>query len=95
MKYNPEIMNLLLLWIGGIAAVQGLTEKLKCIWKNADSRLRKVLNYLASILVCFLVCATFLALNNSFSLKALFLYVIPVWLTASGIYDATHFPKTQ
>lgn len=26
MTFNPEVMNLLLVWIGGVAAVQGLTD---------------------------------------------------------------------
>lgn len=95
MKYNPEIANYILLWIGGIAAVQGLTEKVKGIWKNADQRLKKILNYGASIIICLLITGLFLYLNNSFSVKELILYAIPIWLTASGIYDAFHTPKTQ
>lgn len=95
MKFNPEVMNLLLVWIGGVAAVQGLTEKVKGFWKNADHRLKKILNYGASVIVCLAVTGLFLLLNDSFSIKELFLYAIPIWLTASGIYDAMHTPKTQ
>lgn len=95
MKFNPEVISLILLWIGGVAAVQALTQKLKGLWKSADQRLKKVLNYSASIVICLIVSGLFLYLNDSFSLKALFLYAIPVWLTASGIYDAFRQPKTQ
>lgn len=95
MKYNPEIANYILLWIGGIAAVQGLTEKVKSLWKRADERLRKILNYAASVIICLVVVAVFLFLNDSFSAKDVFLYSIPIWLAASGIYDAFHTPKTQ
>lgn len=95
MPFNPDLMNLILFWIGGIAAVQGLTEKIKGLWKNADPRLKKILNYTASVLVCLVIVALFLFLNDSFSVKSLFLYAIPIWLTASGIYDAYHIPKTQ
>ena len=95
MKFDPAVINLFLIWIGGTAAVQGLTEKVKGIWKNADQRLKKILNYGASIMICLLITGLFLYLNNSFSVKELILYAIPIWLTASGIYDAYHMPKTQ
>ncbi|HUM33643.1 MAG TPA: hypothetical protein PKX32_00120 [Candidatus Saccharicenans sp.] len=95
MKFNPTLINLLLIWIGGIAAVQGLTEKVKGLWKNVDQRLKKILNYGASVIVCLIVTGLFLFLNDSFSVKELFLYAVPIWLTASGIYDAYHVPKTQ
>lgn len=95
MRYSPELTNLILTWLGGIAAVQGLTEKAKLLWKNADVRLRKILNYLASIIISILLCAVFLYLNDSFSFKALFLYAIPIWLAASGVYDAFHASKSQ
>lgn len=93
--FKPEVFEMLLVWIGGVAAVQGLTEKVKGIWKNADQRLKKILNYGASIIICLLITGLFLYLNNSFSVKELILYAIPIWLTASGIYDAYHIPKTQ
>lgn len=93
--YSPDISSLILVWIGGIAAVQGFTEKLKWLYRNADDRLKKVLNYLASILISLFVSGFFLYLTNSFSLKATVLYAVPIWLAASGIYDAYHIPKTQ
>ena len=95
MKFNPDVINLILIWIGGIAAVQGLTEKIKGLWKSADQRVKKILNYGASVIVCLIVTGLFLFLNDSFSVKELLLYAIPIWLTASGIYDAFHAPKTQ
>lgn len=95
MNFNPEVMNLILFWIGGVAAVQALTQKLKGLWKGAGPELRKVLNYSASISVSLIVCGLFLFLNDSFTLKKLFLYAIPVWMTASGIYDAYRQPKSQ
>ncbi len=88
MRFNPEITNLILLWIGGVAAVQALTEKLKGLWKDSDPRLKKILNYLASIIICLIVSGVFLFLNDIFSIRGLFLYAVPVWITASGIYDA-------
>lgn len=88
MKFDPNVTNLILVWIGGIAAVQGLTEKIKGFWKNADQRLKKILNYAASVIICLVITGMFLFLNDSLSIKELFLYAVPIWLTATGIYDA-------
>ena len=95
MPFNPDLMNLILFWIGGVAAVQSLTQKLKGLWKRADSELRKVLNYSASIAVSLIICGLFLFLNDSFTFKKLFLYAIPVWMTATGLYDAYRQPKSK
>lgn len=86
--YEKSLTDMILVWIGGIAAVQGLTEKLKALWKDADQRLSKILNYLASVVVAVAVSGLFLYLNGLFSVKALFLHAIPIWLMATGIYDA-------
>lgn len=88
--FDANIQSMILVWIGGIAAVQGFTEKLKWLYRKADDRLKKVLNYLSSILVSLFVSGFFLYLTNSFSLKATALYAVPIWLAASGIYDAFH-----
>lgn len=93
MRYNPAVLEAIIFWIGGIAAVQGLTEQLKKLWKNADARLARVLNYVASVVMALAVPAVFLALNDMFSVKSLLLYAIPIWLMATGIYDAFHTPK--
>ncbi len=95
MNYDPQLSNLILVWIGGAAAVQGLTEKLKWLYRNADSRLKKILNYITSILVSLVVTGLFLFLTDMFSVKGMFLYALPVWLVASGIYDAIHAPKSK
>ncbi len=95
MNYDPQLTNLILVWIGGAAAVQGLTEKLKWLYRNADSRLKKILNYITSVVVSLAVTGLFLFLTDVFSVKGMFLYALPVWLVASGIYDAIHVPKTQ
>jgi len=95
MNYDPQLSNLILVWIGGVAAVQGLTEKLKWLYRNADSRLKKILNYISSILVSLVVTGAFLYLTDVFSVKAMILYTVPVWFVASGLYDAVHVPKSQ
>lgn len=95
MNFNPDLTGIIVAWIGGIAAVQGLTEHVKSLWKNADPRLAKILNYAASILVSLTVVAVFLILTDGFSFRSLFLYAIPIWLTASGMYDAFHTQKTR
>ncbi len=88
--YNPDLQTLLLGWIGGIAAIQGFTEKLKWLYRNVDDRLKKVLNYVVSFMVSLVVCGVFLYLTGLFSIKGMFLYAIPMWLAASGIYDFSH-----
>jgi uncharacterized membrane protein HdeD (DUF308 family) len=95
MKFNPHAIDLLLIWIGGIAAIQGFTEKLKWLYRKAEPRLKKILNYVASVIVSLVVTGVFLYLADTFSIKALILYAIPIWLAASGIYDALHVPKSQ
>ena len=93
--FNPNVLTLILVWIGSIAAVQGFTEKLKWLYRKADDRLKKILNYINSFVVSLVVCALFLFLTNTFSVKGIFLYAIPIWLAASGIYDAFHIPKSR
>ena len=86
--FDTNIQSLILIWIGSIAAVQGFTEKLKWLYRKADDRVKKILNYINSFVVSLVVCALFLFLTNTFSVKGVFLYAIPIWLAASGIYDA-------
>ncbi|MDY0231881.1 MAG: hypothetical protein WDA47_03255 [Bacilli bacterium] len=92
-NFNPELQGLILAWIGGIPAIIGLTEWLKGLYKNADDRLKKILNYITSFVVSFGVCAAFLALTGQFRISLTILECIPIWLASSGIYDATHVPK--
>ena len=93
--FDTNIQSLILVWIGSIAAVQGFTEKLKWLYRKADDRLKKILNYINSFVISLVVCALFLFLTNTFSVKGIFLYAIPIWLAASGIYDAFHVPKSR
>lgn len=88
--FKPEIFEMLLVWVGGAAGVQALTELLKTLWKSADTRLKKILNFLAAIIVTVVLVAAFLWANDIFSLKALVLYGFPMWLIASKIYDIYH-----
>ena len=88
--FKPEIFEMLLVWVGGAAGVQALTELLKTLWKSADTRLKKILNFLAAIIVTVVLVAAFLWANDIFSLKALVLYGFPMWLIAAKIYDIYH-----
>ncbi len=92
--FKPEIFELLLVWVGGAAGVQALTELLKTLWKNADTRLKKILNFLSAIIVTAGLVSAFLWANDIFSLKALVLYGFPMWLIAAKIYDIYH-PKAS
>jgi len=92
-NYDPNLQTLILTWIGGIPAVLGIVEKLKWFYRNADSRLKKILNYINSAIVSFGVTALFLLLTGQFRISLTILECIPIWLASSGIYDATHVPK--
>mgnify|MGYP000902140761 CR=1 FL=1 len=92
--YNPELQAIILTWIGGIPAIIGLTEFIKSFFKLADDRIKKLLGYLISFAVSFGVCAAFLALTGQFRISLAILECIPIWLVSSGIYDATHTPKS-
>jgi hypothetical protein len=92
--FKPEIFEMLLVWVGGAAGVQALTELLKTLWKNADTRVKKILNFLAAIIVTVALVSAFLWANDIFSLKALVLYGFPMWLIAAKIYDIYH-PKVN
>lgn len=92
--FDANIQSLILVWIGGIAAVQGFTEKLKWLYRKADDRLKKILNYVVSFLVALFICGLFFFLTGTFSIKSTLLYAIPIWLAAGGIYDFSHLPKT-
>ena len=93
--FKPEIFEMLLVWVGGAAGVQALTELLKTLWKSADTRLKKILNFLAAIIVTVVLVAAFLWANDIFSLKTLVLYGFPMWLIASKIYDIYHPSKVN
>jgi len=92
--FKPEVFEMLLVWVGGAAGVQALTELLKTLWKSADTRLKKILNFLAAIIVTIVLVTAFLWANDIFSLKALVLYGFPMWLIAAKIYDIYH-PKAN
>ena len=94
-NFNPELQGLILAWIGGIPAIIGLTEWLKGLYKNADDRLKKILNYITSFVVSFGVCAAFLALTGQFRIKLILFEAIPLWLASSGSYDALHTKKEE
>ena len=89
-NYDPNLQTLILTWIGGIPAVLGIVEKLKWFYRNADSRLKKILNYINSAIVSFGVTALFLLRTGQFRIGLAVLESIPIWLAASGIYDFTH-----
>ena len=93
--FKPEIFEMLLVWVGGAAGVQALTELLKTFWKSVDTRLKKILNFMSAIIITIILVVAFLWANDIFSLKALVLYGFPMWLIAAKIYDIYHPTKTN
>lgn len=88
--FKPEIFEMLMVWVGGAAGVQALTELVKSLWKSADTRLKKILNFMSAIIITIILVAAFLWANDIFSMKAMVLYGFPMWLIAAKIYDIYH-----
>lgn len=93
--FNPEVLTLMLGWIGGVAGIVGFTEKIKWFYRHADERLKKILNYITSIVVSLAISGLFLYLTDLWTIKQMILYAIPLWLASSGVYDSLHTKKQE
>lgn len=94
-NYDPNLMMNIMAWIGGVAAVTGLTAKVKdalCALIKTP-QLKALVGYIASGAVSFAVPAVYLWLTDQFAIKLVALMAISMWMTASGIYDQYHTPK--
>lgn len=88
--FDPILFQNMVAWIGGIAAIRGLTTKLTNLFKNTHPGLKKIIGYSASTLVAAAITGLYLGLTGQLTVPAAALYGIPMWLTASGIYDQGH-----
>lgn len=88
-NYDPILMQNIIAWIGGVAAVNGLTSKVKnalCALAKTP-QLKAVIGYVSSILVALAIPSTYLWLTNQWGFKLAVLMSISIWMTASGLYD--------
>jgi hypothetical protein len=88
--FDPILFQNMIAWIGGISVVRGITTKITNLFKKAHPGLKKVIGYAASILVSTTVTLLYLGLTGQLTVGLFGLYGLPMWLTASGIYDQVH-----
>jgi hypothetical protein len=91
-NYDPILIQNIMAWVGGIAAVAGLTSKVKnalcAIIKMPQ--LKTIIGYVSSGLVAFAVPSLYLWLTDQWGFKLAILMGISIWMAASGIYDQYH-----
>ncbi len=91
-NFDPGLSQNIMAWIGGVAAIAGLTAKVKtALEKMKFLRLNAtVVGYLSSFAVSMAVPSVYLWLTSQFTVKLALLMGISMWMTASGIYDQFH-----
>lgn len=98
MNYDPILMQNIMAWIGGVAAVNGLTAKVKALvcWliekkkPIQDKRVVSLIGYGSSMCISFATPALYLWLTDQWGIKLAILMGISIWMTASGLYDQFH-----
>ena len=93
MTYDEQLLVNMIAWVGGLAGVTGLTAKITGLFKNASDAVKKIVGYVASILIAFLIPLVYFLLTGQFEIKVVLFYAISMWMVSSGIYDKYHTPE--